>query len=77
MIQLCLLCVFITKIYLTVTRERSSLTVSNDINLLVVVRVPQQLPDPRAGAGPGEGRGGRHGGVRHLEAQRGGQAIER
>ena len=59
----------------SVLREKWSLTISNDIDLLVVVRVPQQLPNPRAGAGPGQGRRGRHGGIRHTQA-RGSQAIE-
>ena len=57
-----------------IIREKWSLTISNDIDLLVMVRVPEQLPNTRAGARSGEGRGGRHGGVRHLQALLGSSA---
>ena len=57
-----------------IIREKWSLTISNDIDLLVMVRVPEQLPNARAHAGSGEGRGGRHGGVRHLQAHLGSSA---
>ena len=41
-----------------IREEEWSLTISNDIDLLVMVRVPEQLPNTRAGAGSGKGRGG-------------------
>ena len=51
-----------------------------------MVGVSEQLPNTRAGARSGEGRGGRHGGVRHRQAllewsahrgQRGQQSVMR